>query len=292
MRKSMVVFATLWSLVLLAGASAALAQSQDERAIRALLDRGFQANSSVDEKVVKQALAEFSASAGPFFVPFTTSIASVAEMDAYITKMLPLISARSFAPTSPITLRVDKNLAWAAYTWHADLTFKDGTKRGFDGRATATFVREGKNWKFAHGHSSLAASLPPTAEAMTAEVQAILQGERNGWEAVKNKQPQALTDYFAEDASFFDETQAYRVKGKAEILNALESWLRQSELRAYQILDPQVQVLGDTALLTYYFTEAGVSGGKEYSTAGKISVVFVKQGNTWKAMHEHRSVNR
>lgn len=292
MRKSMVVFATLWSLGLLAGASAALAQSQDERALRALLDRGFQTSSSVDEKVVKQALTDFSGSAGPFFAPFTASFASVAEMEAHLGKMLPLLSARSFASTSPITLRVDKNLAWAAYTWHAELTFKDGTKRGFDGRSTVTFVREGKNWKFAHGHSSMPASLPPTAEATNAEAQAILQVERNGWEAVKNKQPQALADYFTDDASLFDESQAYRVKGKAEILNALEGWLRQSELRSYQILDPQVQVFGDSALLTYYFTEAGLSGGKEYSNAGKISIVFVKQGNTWKAMHEHRSVNR
>lgn len=58
------------------------------------------------------------------------------------------------------------------------------------------------------------------------------------------------------------------------------------------MLDPQVQVFGDTALLTYYYSESGVSNGKEFSSNGKASIVFVSQDGKWKAMHEHLSANR
>jgi len=268
------------------------AQTRDEQAIRALLDRALQANSSVDEKIAKQALADHSSTGGPFFPPFVNSVASVGDLDSLVGQLLGQLTARSVTTTGPVNVRVDKNLAWATFTWRAELTFKDGTRRGFDGRTTATFIREGKGWKFAHWHNSLPAQLPPSGAALQAEAQVILQIVRNAWEAMKSKQAATLTDYFADDASVFDESQAYRLRGKADIMRQVEAWLQMTELRSYQMLDPQVQVFGDTALLTYYFSELGVSGGKEFSTAGKVSTVFVKQGGVWRAMHEHVSVNR
>jgi len=285
--------ALLWVVVCvpLVDIRPARGQSRDEQAVRALLDRLFQANNSVDEKLAKQPLADFSAAARPLFPPFTATFGSLAEMNTEASQFLAGIAARKFATTSPVTVRVDKNLAWAAYTWRADVTFKDGTQRTFDGRATLTFAREGKNWKFVHWHASLPSALPPTGGALDAEAKKIIEVERSAWEAIKNNQPAVLADYFADEASGFYERQAYRVRGKAEIMRDVEAWLQQGVLRSYQMLDPQVQVLGDTALLTYYFTETGMSGGKEFSTAGKISIVFVKRGGAWKALHEHRSVN-
>lgn len=274
------------------GVNGAFAQSRDEQAIRAVIDRVVKANNSVDVNVVKQMWGEYSSAGGPYYSPFGAPLASVSEMEKFWSQLLPQVSARTFATTSPANIRVDKNLAWANYTWRGEVIFKDGTRRSLEGRSTLTFAREGKGWKIVHAHSSLPAPTPMTDAAREAEVEQILQTERNAWEAIKNKQAAALGDYFTDDASIFEEGQAYRVSGKAQILSGLQAWLQQAELRSYQMLDPQVQALGNTALLTYYFTDSGVSGGKEFSTAGKISIVFVKQGNAWRAVHEHRSVNR
>ena len=93
-------------------------------------------------------------------------------------------------------------------------------------------------------------------------------------------------------ASIFGESQAYRLRGKGEILRGLNTCLRQSDLRSYQMLDPQVQVLGDTALLTYYYSETGMRDGKSFSDAGKISMVYVKQGGKWRVLHEHIAMNQ
>ena len=270
----------------------AWAQSQDERAVRALLDRFIQSANSTDPKLSQQNLADHSRSGGPFFPPFTSRLGSVAEVEAMVNQTQGQVTSRNYAATSPITVRVDKNHAWAAYTWQAGLTFKDGSRYSYQGRATAAFVREGKTWKFAHWHSSIAAPPPLTAAARDAEAQKLIEMERSAWEAIRSKQLAALENYFADDASVFVEGSAYRLSGKANLLRGLAAFTESSDLRSFQILEPQVQLLGDTALLSYYFTEAGTSGGKEFSSAGKITMVFVKQDGVWRALHEHRSVNR
>ena len=45
-------------------------------------------------------------------------------------------------------------------------------------------------------------------------------------------------------------------------------------------------------MLTYYFTESGFAGGKEFKRSGKASVVFIKEDGAWRAIHEHRSANQ
>lgn len=270
----------------------ALAQSREEREVRALLDRAFQAANGTDPKLAQQNLADHSSTGGPFFPAFGPNLSSTAEVENLITQSLGQLASRTYEATGSIDVRADKNVAWATYPWRAALVFKDGTRNSVEGRATATFVREGKYWKFAHWHSSVGAPPPLTATTREAETRKILEVERGAWEAIKAKKPEAVAGYFAADASMYHEGSAYRVSGKSDLLREVTSSVNRSELNSYQMLDPQVQVFADTALLTYYFTEAGVAGGKEFSTAGKITVVLVKQGGVWRAVHEHRSVNR
>ncbi len=273
-------------------AGMARAQSRDERDIRAVIDRAIQAASSVDAKIVQQSFSDYSAGAGPFFPPFTASLNSVADVERATTQALGQLSVRTVTPTGPIVIKVDKNLAWAEFPWKYDVTFKDGTRHSYEGRSTVTFTRDRKTWKIAHWHHSVPAPPPLTGSALQAEADAILKIERDAWEAVKNKNIDAFSDYFAEDASMFGEGQAYRIRGKADLMRAMEAWLNQHDLTSYQMLDPQVQILGNTALLTYYFSVSGTSGGKNFSHSGKISMVYLKQDGKWRVLHEHSSASR
>lgn len=273
-------------------AGLARAQSREERDIRAVLDRAIQSANSVDMKVVQQSLSDYSSGAGPFFPPFSASLNSVADMESVMTQSLGGLSARSVSPTGPIVIKAEKNTGWATFPWKYDLTFKDGTRHSYEGRSTVTFVRERKNWKIAHWHHSIPAPMPLTGSALQAEADAILKIERDAWEAAKNKQLEALSDYFVEDASMFGEGQAYRVRGKADLMRAMEAWINQNDLTSYQMLDPQVQVVGNTALLTYYFSVTGTSAGKGFTHSGKISMVYVKQDGKWRVLHEHSSATQ
>lgn len=279
------------ALALLAGLPAA-AQSKEEKTVRALLDRSFQTANTMDEKAWQQNLAEHSRSGGPFYATTGSPLATMAEVEKSAAQSRTQLVSRKYSATSPITVRVDKNHGWAAYTWHAEVTLKDGTRHALDGRATVAFVREGKSWKFAHWHSSLASPPLLTRAVQDAEGARIIEIERGAWEALKDKQLEKLADYFTDDASMFSNDQAYRVRGKAELLRGAQSWLQTTNIRSYQMLDPQVQVMGDTALLTYYYTVSLARGGQDLTEGGKASVVFVKQGSTWRAMHEHVSTNR
>ena len=270
-------------------AGMARAQSREERDIRAVLDRAIQSANSVDVKVVQQSLGDYSSGAGPFFPPFGASLGSVADMESTMTQSLAMLSARSVSPTGPIVVKADKNMGWATFPWKYDLTFKDGTRQSYEGRSTVTFARDRKNWKIAHWHHSIPAPMPLTGSAMQAEADAILKIERDAWEAAKNKNIDAFSDYFTEDASMFGEGQAYRIRGKADLMRAMEAWINQHDLASYQMLDPQVQVVGNTALLTYYFSVSGTTGGKNFSHSGKISMVYVKQEGKWRVLHEHSS---
>ena len=273
-------------------AGLARAQSREERDIRALLDRGFQAASSVDPKVARQLLSEYGSGAGPFFPLYGPALSSVSDVESQMTQTLGQLSARTVSPTGPINVKADRNTGWATFSWKADLTYKDGTRTSSEGRSTVTFVRERKKWKFAHWHHSIPAPAPLTGSALQAEGDAVLKVERDAWEAAKNKEIDALSDYFTEDASMFSDSEAYRLRGKADLMRSMETWINRSDLHSYQMLDPQVQVVGNTALLTYYFSLAGTRSGKDFSQSGKITMVFVKQDGKWRALHEHVSAAR
>jgi ketosteroid isomerase-like protein len=291
MRRGILVCFSVLTLGLTVAVRPAGAQSRDERDVRAVLDRVFQTFNSVDEKVAKQVFAEFSATASPIYPPFLPSVGSTAELERHLSEVLAQASARKFQTTSGPNIRVERNLAWAAFTWRSEISMKDGSQASYDGRTTVAFRKEGRNWRITHVHSSLPARMPPSASALKLEGQAVIQVERAAWEALKSKDLNALSDYFSENASRFSQGQAYRTSGRADLLRELENWISQGELRSYQMLDPQVEVVGDTAVLTYYFTVAEVRGGKDYKRAGKVSLVFVKQGGKWRVLHEHVSTN-
>ncbi len=292
MRRLMFVIVLAAIAVPLLPVPPACAQSREERDIRALVDRTIQSVSTVDPAVARKIMTEYGSDAGPFFPPFAASLNSVADVESDLVQTLGRLSARTLTPTGPVKIKVERNMGWATFPWKADVTFKDGTRRSFDGRATMTVVREGRNWKIAHWHLSLPAPPPLTGSALQAEGEAVVKIERDAWEAAKSKNLEAFNEYWADDASVFSEGQAYRLTGKADVMRDMEAWFKQVDLQSYQMLDPQVQVLGETALLTYYFTETGLRDGRSFSTAGKISMVFTKQDGKWRALHEHISTNR
>ncbi len=288
---------TRWLALILAvgplsAAAPAIAQSKDEREVRAVLQRLFDFANSTDEKLAQRNLADHSRAGGPYYMPFGDPLSSTAELEALAVQNRGQLKARSYQATAPIRVRVEKKMAWAAYTWRAEFTLNDGTQHNYEGRTTATFIKEGKDWKFVHWHSSVAAPAPLDASARAAETEKILATERSAYEAIKSRNAKLLADYFADDATILAEGSAYRTSGKPSLLANVANLLARSELRSYQMLEPQVQLSGDTAVLTYYFDELWFGGGRETPVTGKATVVFVKRGGRWQMLHEHRSLNR
>ena len=278
---------------LLLGAGLATAQSKEERDVRAVLDRIFKMANTTDVKDAQATLADHSRTGGPFFPAYAQLQNTLAEIEKTMTQGLAELASRSYKTTGPVVVRADKNVAYAAFPWRLEVAMKDGSRFAADGRATVAFAREGKAWKIVHWHSSLPTPPPATRATLAAETEAIIATERRAVEALKSNQPAQLSEYFAETFSMFQPDQAYRTRGtRAESVRNAQAWLENTTLRSYQMLEPHVELQGDTAVLTYYFTMTTVTAGKETSDAGKATIVFRKENGQWRAVHEHISSNR
>ena len=50
---------------------------------------------------------------------------------------------------------------------------------------------------------------------------------------------------------------------------------------------PAISVRGDTAWITYYWTDAGSVEGKRFTSRGKSTRIFVREGGRWLCIHGH-----
>ncbi len=65
-----------------------------------------------------------------------------------------------FRLNDDIQVHCHGDLAWAAATWHGDLTKKDGGNDTMEGRYTAVLGKHGAKWLIEHEHMSLPAPEP------------------------------------------------------------------------------------------------------------------------------------
>jgi ketosteroid isomerase-like protein len=271
---------------------ALLAESKDERAIRILIDRYKQAANSTDTAFVKRLLSELSPAGGPFYTPYGNALTSVTDFKDQIEHDLQPLASRRFSIPTPFTIQVDDKMAWTSFNWTMDTVHKDGGQHSLRGRDTLVFAKPGKNWKLRHIHSSLPAHVPPNQAAIQVDANSILDQERARWAALKDQQMDAVGINLDDNYSTLQDGQAYRIQGKSTYLSSAKDWASQNKLRSFQILDPKLEVLGDTALLTYYYASSGTSTDGSFSHSGKATSVYVRKDGKWLAFHHHNTLNK
>jgi ketosteroid isomerase-like protein len=55
--------------------------------------------------------------------------------------------------------------------------------------------------------------------------------------------------------------------------------------------NPRVQVYGDVAILTYNNAASVSMAGQPLNYTSKVTTIYVKQGNTWRVVHSHETIN-
>jgi ketosteroid isomerase-like protein len=120
----------------------------------------------------------------------------------------------------------------------------------------------------------------------------IIAREKASFEAWQKKDKAFFMDYLADDATFFGPRSPYLGSDpKTNFLPKFEMYADQFKILDYTMYHPQVQVYGDVAILTYGEEVTASAGGKTTNYTGKVTAVYVKQGNTWKVVHGHESMN-
>jgi ketosteroid isomerase-like protein len=120
----------------------------------------------------------------------------------------------------------------------------------------------------------------------------IIAREKASIEAWQKKDKAFYTDFLTDDATFFSSESPYlETDPKQNFLPKFDQYTEMFKINDFQMHNPRVQVYGDTAILTYNSTVSVSFGGQPLNYTAKVTSVYVKQGNTWRVVHAHETVN-
>ena len=120
----------------------------------------------------------------------------------------------------------------------------------------------------------------------------IIAREKASVEAWGRKDKAFFAEGLADDATFFTPMHPYLEENpKENFLPKFEKYAEVIKFNDFQMYNPRVQVYGDTAVLTYNSSVSATMGGQPMSYTAKVTSVYVKQGNTWRVVHAHESMN-
>lgn len=114
----------------------------------------------------------------------------------------------------------------------------------------------------------------------------ILRLEREQARAVNRRNIRAATRMFDKSFVGFSSTRHRRIRGLGALAKTFQYYLKRAPRMTYRIEQPQVQVNGDTAIATFYWT-VGLGQGRRVH--GRGTHVFVRKGKNWRVVHEHFS---
>ncbi len=132
-------------------------------------------------------------------------------------------------------------------------------------------------------------SAEPNQQAIAAS---IIAREKSSFEAWQRKDKAFFADFMADDATMFSWMSPYlETDPKVNFLPKFEQYAEMVKFNDYSMYNPRVQVYGDTAVLTYNSAISASFGGQPVNYTAKVTSVYAKQGNTWRIVHSHESMN-
>ena len=130
---------------------------------------------------------------------------------------------------------------------------------------------------------------PPDSAAIANQ---IIAREKSSLDAWQRKDKAFWADFLSDDATFFSSMSPYLdIEPKVNFLPKFEQYVEMFKFNDLQMYNPRVQVYGDTAILTYNSATSISMGGQPMNYTGKMTTIYVKQGNTWRVVHSHETMN-
>lgn len=140
---------------------------------------------------------------------------------------------------------------------------------------------------FALGSRSAEAVPAPQAVA-----DQIIARERASFEAWQRKDKAFFENFLADDATYFSWGGPYlETDPKQNFIPKFEKYAEMMKFNDWQMYNPRVQLYGDTAVLTYNSSISATFAGQPVNYTAKVTSVYVKQGNAWRVVHGHESMN-
>ena len=107
------------------------------------------------------------------------------------------------------------------------------------------------------------------------------------WDAIEREDLEAYGSYLHPDFTAFGESDTYLASGKDLELRSYAEYLARVRDVHTEMHQPEVTVRGDVAWITYYWTDAGWADGERFTSRGKSTRIFVREGGRWLCIHGH-----
>lgn len=121
---------------------------------------------------------------------------------------------------------------------------------------------------------------------MTASERELLTLEKEQVADFNRHEIRALLAHFDRGFAGFSSTRHERISGAAQLSNTFRHYMNVSPNVRYAINDPKVQLLGDNAVVSFYWKVQLAPG---HIIEGRGTHVYAKKGKQWKIVHEHFS---
>ena len=136
-------------------------------------------------------------------------------------------------------------------------------------------------------------AIAPVARADdTADADAIKASLISMWAAVEAGDVDRYMSYIHPDYTLFGEGDIYLQSGKGLERASYTDYLsRVKNVRTF-MHQPTVNVRGDTAWITYYWSDSGTytsgaNAGERFTSQGKSTRIYVREGERWLCIHGH-----
>ena len=117
--------------------------------------------------------------------------------------------------------------------------------------------------------------------------QIIIDNIHAMWSAIEHQDLPKYLKYIHDDYSVFGESDVYLHEGKdKEAIDIGEFIKRAKGVRTF-MHQPKVTINGNTALITYYWSDAGEINGSRYTSRGKSTRIFFKENGRWLCLYSH-----
>ncbi len=133
----------------------------------------------------------------------------------------------------------------------------------------------------------LAALLCVSSFASSEDEEAIKATITSMWAALEKGDVKTYATYVHPDYTLFGESDTYLAEGKELEIRSMKDWVGRAKNVHTEMHDAAVTVRGDTAWITYYWTDSGYTDSGRFTSRGKSTRIFVRENDRWLCIHGH-----
>ena len=133
----------------------------------------------------------------------------------------------------------------------------------------------------------LSIALGGAAQPRQSDEEAIQAVLVDMWDAVEKGDVDRYASHVHPDFTAFGENDVYLAEGKTLEVSGMADYMKRARGVHTEMHQPKVVVRGDVAWITYYWTDSGTIGSERFTSRGKSTRVFVKEGGRWLVIHGH-----